>query len=132
MMFYWFLKILLAYDKALWSKKLEISHANQILTNECQILVLSWLSNYYCNASKGCLRPKKLKFHTWVPMCHFGNFSISPKWYLLNQLWRGMKQNGVFKVCCTSLSCLRRARHIRYQDHRNVKTIGGDKTLRWA
>ena len=30
-------------------KKLEISHASQILTNDCQILVLSLLSNYYCN-----------------------------------------------------------------------------------
>ena len=29
-------------------KKLEISHASQILTNERQILVLSQLSNYYC------------------------------------------------------------------------------------
>ena len=29
-------------------KKLEISHPSQILTHEPQILVLSWLSNYYC------------------------------------------------------------------------------------
>ena len=31
-------------------KKLEKSHASQILTNDCQILVLSYLSNYYCNS----------------------------------------------------------------------------------
>ena len=34
-------KILLGYEKALWPKKLEISHASQILTNDRQILVLS-------------------------------------------------------------------------------------------
>ena len=31
---------------------MEISHASQILTNNCQILVLSLLSNYYCNSDK--------------------------------------------------------------------------------
>ena len=41
-------KILLGYKKALWLKKLQINHASQILTNNCQILVLSLLSNYYC------------------------------------------------------------------------------------
>ena len=34
-------KILLGYEEALWAKKLVISHASQILTNDCQILVLS-------------------------------------------------------------------------------------------
>ena len=34
-------EILLGYDEALWPKKLEISHASQILTQEPQILVLS-------------------------------------------------------------------------------------------
>ena len=34
-------KILLGYGEALWPKKLEISHASQILTNHLQILVLS-------------------------------------------------------------------------------------------
>ena len=34
-------KILLGYKEALWPKKLEISHASQILTNDRQILVLS-------------------------------------------------------------------------------------------
>ena len=34
-------KILLGYEEALWPKKLEISHASQILTHESQILVLS-------------------------------------------------------------------------------------------
>ena len=34
-------KILLAYEETLWAKKLEISYASQILTNDCQILVLS-------------------------------------------------------------------------------------------
>ena len=34
-------KIFLDYEEALWSKKLEISHASQILTNDRQILVLS-------------------------------------------------------------------------------------------
>ena len=34
-------KILLGYEEALWPKKLEISHASQILTNDCQILILS-------------------------------------------------------------------------------------------
>jgi hypothetical protein len=32
-------------------KKLEISHASQILTNGHKILVLSWLVNYYCATS---------------------------------------------------------------------------------
>jgi hypothetical protein len=39
-----FLKVskgLLGYEEALWSKKLEINHASQILTNELQIFVLS-------------------------------------------------------------------------------------------
>ena len=40
-------KILLGYEEAIWPKILEIS---QILTNDFQILVLSQLSNYYCNA----------------------------------------------------------------------------------
>ena len=30
-------KILIDYKEALWSKELEISHASQILTNDCQI-----------------------------------------------------------------------------------------------
>ena len=34
--------------KHLAKKKLEISHASQILTNEPQILFLSQLFNYYC------------------------------------------------------------------------------------
>jgi hypothetical protein len=34
-------KILLGYEEALWPKKLEISHASQILTKNLQILVLS-------------------------------------------------------------------------------------------
>jgi hypothetical protein len=34
-------KILLGCEEALWPKKLEISQASQILTNDCQILVLS-------------------------------------------------------------------------------------------
>ena len=33
--------IILGYEKALWPKQLEISHASQILTHEPQILVLS-------------------------------------------------------------------------------------------
>ena len=43
-------RVLLGHKEALWPKKLEISHASQILTNNFQILVLSQLSNYYCNA----------------------------------------------------------------------------------
>ena len=39
-------KIILGYEEALWSKKLEISHASQILTKDRQILVISYLSNY--------------------------------------------------------------------------------------
>jgi len=34
-------KILSGYEKALWPKHLEESHASQILKNNCQILVLS-------------------------------------------------------------------------------------------
>ena len=34
-------EIFLGYEEALWPKKLEISHASQILTNEHQLLVLS-------------------------------------------------------------------------------------------
>jgi hypothetical protein len=34
-------KGLLGYEEAFWPKKLEISHASQIWTNEQQILVLS-------------------------------------------------------------------------------------------
>jgi hypothetical protein len=34
-------KILLGYEEALWLKKLEVSHASQILINDRQILVLS-------------------------------------------------------------------------------------------
>jgi hypothetical protein len=41
-------KILLGYEEALWLKKLEISHASQILTNNHQIFVLPYLSNYCC------------------------------------------------------------------------------------
>ena len=37
-----------APDEETWPKKLEISHASQILTNDRQSLVLSYLSNYYC------------------------------------------------------------------------------------
>ena len=49
MMINWFIHIiLLGYEEALWPNKLEISHASQILTHEPQILVLSYLSNYYC------------------------------------------------------------------------------------
>ena len=33
-------KILLGYDEALWLNKLETSYASQILTNDCQILVI--------------------------------------------------------------------------------------------
>ena len=33
-------KILLGYKEALWSKKFKVCHASQILTNDCQILVL--------------------------------------------------------------------------------------------
>ena len=36
-------------------KKLEISHASQILTHEPQILVLSYLSNYYCTCRTCCV-----------------------------------------------------------------------------
>ena len=39
-------KILLGYEEAVWSKKLEINHASQILTNERQILVLSLLLSF--------------------------------------------------------------------------------------
>jgi len=46
------LDILLGYEEAsMAKKKLEISHASQILTNARQILVLSYLFNYYCNKS---------------------------------------------------------------------------------
>ena len=34
-------KILSGYEEASWPKQLEISHVSQILTNDCQILVLS-------------------------------------------------------------------------------------------
>jgi hypothetical protein len=34
-------KILLGYGEAVWPKKLEISHASQILTNDRQMLALS-------------------------------------------------------------------------------------------
>jgi hypothetical protein len=34
-------EIVLGYEEALWPKKLEISHASQILTHKPQILVLS-------------------------------------------------------------------------------------------
>ena len=51
MMLFFISKILLGYEKALWPKKLEISHTSQILTNERQILVLFQLSNYYCNST---------------------------------------------------------------------------------
>ena len=33
-------KIFLGYEEALWPKKLELSHASQILTNDRQILFL--------------------------------------------------------------------------------------------
>ena len=35
--------LLLGYEDALWPKKLETSHASEILTNERQILVLSYV-----------------------------------------------------------------------------------------
>ena len=38
-----FCLFLLGYEEALWPKTLEISHASQILTNEPQILILSYL-----------------------------------------------------------------------------------------
>jgi hypothetical protein len=41
MMFFLVSKIVLGYEEALWPKKLEISHASQILTHEPHILVLS-------------------------------------------------------------------------------------------
>ena len=34
-------KIILRCDRALWSKKLDIGHASQIMTNDCQIFILS-------------------------------------------------------------------------------------------
>ena len=34
-------KKLIGYEEALWQKLLEVNHARQILTNDCQILVLS-------------------------------------------------------------------------------------------
>ena len=41
MMFLLVSEILLGYEEALWPKQLEISHATQILTSDCQILILS-------------------------------------------------------------------------------------------
>ena len=35
------LNFFFGYEEALWPKKLDISHAIQILTNDCQIFVLS-------------------------------------------------------------------------------------------
>ena len=43
--FVWISKIIVGYEEALWSKKLEISLSSQILTNDRQILVLSQLCN---------------------------------------------------------------------------------------
>ena len=40
-------KTLLGYEQAIWPKNMEIRHASQILTNDNQILVLSYLLNYY-------------------------------------------------------------------------------------
>ena len=45
-------------------KKLEISHTSQILTNDCQILILSELSNYYFKQSK-----------TYNNAMHFGSLN---------------------------------------------------------
>ena len=49
-------KTLLGYEETLWSKKLEISHSSQVLTNDRQILILSKLSNLYCSSKEhtGC------------------------------------------------------------------------------
>ena len=40
--------MLLGYGEASRTKKVDLSHASQILTNDRQILVLSMLSNHYC------------------------------------------------------------------------------------
>ena len=40
-------KILLDCEEALWPKKFDISHASQILKNDCQILILSLLIRKY-------------------------------------------------------------------------------------
>ena len=33
------------------------------------------------------LAKKKFKFHAWVQKCHFGNFSILPKWHFWTCAW---------------------------------------------
>ena len=63
-MFNWFLKyVLLGCEEAIWPKKLEISYASQILTNDRQILHRSYLSNYYCTSifdPQKCLTVKNM------------------------------------------------------------------------
>ena len=44
----------------------------------------------YCHfqkAWKKCFWPKKIKFHAPVQKCHFGNFSIFPKWHFWTGAW---------------------------------------------
>ena len=53
MIFCWFLKyIQVVKNHNVQNKIVEISDASQILTSDCQILVLSQLSNYYCTNYK--------------------------------------------------------------------------------
>ena len=58
-------RILLGYKEALWPKKMEISHASQILTQEPQILVLSYLTNYYCTEQ---IKPSDLPVRTFYQL----------------------------------------------------------------
>ena len=56
-------RILLGYEEALWPKKLDISHAIQTLTNDCQILVLSHLPNNYFTNDIFFFRTQLIKPH---------------------------------------------------------------------
>ena len=51
---------------------------------------------FYChfhNVSKEYFWPQKIKFHAWVQKCHFGNFSVLPKWHFWTcfYFWRKLK-----------------------------------------
>ena len=89
-------KMLLGYEEALWSNKLKISHVSQILTNDCQILVLSQISNYYCKSVKVFAF-----LHLWKSHVQNGKSDLTPK---ILSLWqakssRAKKKYGASIIC---------------------------------
>ena len=93
---------------------------------------LEKVMNIFCkwhfdNASKEVFWQKNFEFHARVQKCHFGNFSILPKWHFWTRAWNSKKKFAKITHFKALWKCHLKKIFITFSRVRQIQDLGQSK-----